>query len=321
MDRQRMLEMCRRDQWTPDDLDWTRPPPRMDRDKEEAVCQFFTDMAGIERLAGALFDAQSRKTDDPVLREIFRSFVGDEIRHAEVAERLARYYDVHRHREYRPNRDLLRFAPHFVRAIEYLTPDIANAYITTGELLLDVALLRSLDDYVADAMSHQAMRLINRDESRHIAVDFHMVEFYSSDAYVESLKHEPAPPWPRRAQAWWAFGHVLWHARPFFRRVFFEPMDRTDPTGRRLIEAFKRIQLLTAKPDVRRRPFVRFILTLQTLYNHPLFGLLFGRVLLRAMGVDPRVAVFLYTPEELERAYRASFDDLAAEALAAKFAC
>ena len=41
----------------------------------------------------------------------------------------------------------------------------------------------ALDDYVADEMSHSAMHLINRDESRHIAIDFHMTEKYSSDEY------------------------------------------------------------------------------------------------------------------------------------------
>lgn len=316
MDLQRMLEMCRRDQWSLDDLDWSAPPPPMDEDKERAVCQFFTDMAGIELLAAALFDAQRRKTDDPVLREIFRSFVRDEERHSDCAARLARHYDVRHLRAYRPNRHLLRFAPHFVNAIEYLSPEIANAYITTGEILLDVALLRSLDDYVADAMSHQAMRLINRDESRHIAVDFHMVELYASDTTVP-----PPRPLPDQVRAWWAFGRVLWHAKPFFRKVFFEPMDRTDPSGRRLLEAFKRVQLLSAKPSVRARPFTRFLLTLQALYNHPVFGALFGRVVLRALGVDGRVAAILYTPEELERAYRMSFDELAQAALAAKHAC
>ena len=48
-----MLEKGRRDQWSVDELDWRLAPPRMPPDKEEAVVQYFTDMAGIERLAGA----------------------------------------------------------------------------------------------------------------------------------------------------------------------------------------------------------------------------------------------------------------------------
>ena len=315
-----MLQRCRSDQWSAAELDWSLTPPDLPRAKEEAVVQYFTDMAGIERLAGALFDAERRKTDDPVLQEVFASFVVDEQRHSEVAQRLARFYDVNHYHAYRPNPHLQRFAPHFVSAIEFLSPEIANAYITSGELLLDVALLRSLDDYVDDEMSHQAMRLINRDESRHIAVDFHMGEHYSSDAYVESLKGRPRRPLGEQARAWWAFANVLFHARPFFEGVFFRPMRITDPRGRRLLEAFKRIQLVSRKPEVKRRPFVRFMTTLQDLYNRPLFNLVLGRLLVRILGANPEVLAILYTPEDLVRAYNMSMDEMAEEVLEAKFA-
>src|SRR5690348_12693791 len=184
MDLARMLEKCVRDQWSVDDLDWSLRPPDLPREKEEAVVQYFTDMAGIERLAKALFAVQARKATDPTLRAIFDSFVIDEERHAVAAERLARFYDVKHWRVYAMNEALVHFAPRFLEVVELMPPDIANGYITAGELLLDLALLRSLDDYVDDAMSHAAMHLINRDESRHIAIDFHMTEVYSSNAYL-----------------------------------------------------------------------------------------------------------------------------------------
>src|SRR6185437_16462833 len=95
MDLARMLEKCRRDQWSVDDLDWSLPPPDLAPDKEAAVVQYFHDMAGIERLAKALFAVQAAKERDPTLRAIFESFVVDEERHAVAAERLARFYDVH----------------------------------------------------------------------------------------------------------------------------------------------------------------------------------------------------------------------------------
>ena len=122
-----------------------------------------------------------------MLPHILDSSVVDAPRHADVALRLARHYDVHRYRTYRLDPALERFAPHFINAIRYLSAEVANLYVTTGELILDVALLRSLNDYVDDPMSHQAMELINRDESRHIAIDFHMVEYYSSDGYRRRL--------------------------------------------------------------------------------------------------------------------------------------
>src|SRR5450755_1125243 len=138
MDLGRMLEKCVRDQWRIDDLDWSIAPPRLPRDKEEAVVQYFTDMSGIERLAGALFEVQREKTEDPQLRKIFSTFVVDEKRHAEVAARLARHYDVHHYRTYSESDSLAKFRPHFLRVVQNTSPEIANAYITSGELILDV---------------------------------------------------------------------------------------------------------------------------------------------------------------------------------------
>jgi hypothetical protein len=319
MDLARMLHKCRRDQWTVDDLDWNVAPPALSRDKEEAVVQYFTDMAGIELLAAALFEAQGRKTSDPVLREIFATFVVDEERHSAVAARLARHYDVHRYRAYELDSGLVHFRPHFLAAIEDLPPEIANGYVTAGELLLDVALLRSLDDYVDDEMSHRAMELINRDESRHIAIDFHMIEVYSSDQFLAARTSRPRPSLAARARGAWTFGNMVWYAAPFLRNVFLRPLDITDPEGRRLREAFKRIQLITNKPTVARMPMSRFVLTLQRLYNHPVLGKLFGRALLRALGADERFAQVLYTDEELARSQRMSFDELAAEATGATY--
>jgi len=320
MDLGRMLQKCHKHQWEVGDLDWSRPARAMSEADERAVVQYFTDMAQIERLAAALFVEQGKRTEDPVLSEIFETFVKDELRHAHAAQMLADHYDVHKFELYQPNGALRRFAPHFVYALQFLSPEFANLYITTGELILDVALLRSIDDFVDDDMSHEAMAKINQDESRHIAIDYHMVEYYSSDDYVRWLASRPPQSIGEQARAWWAFGQVLRHARPFFQEVFFEPMRKVDPTGVRIKEAFKRIQLLASKPRVRERPFSRFLLGLQAVHNHPVGGVLFGRAMVRILGVDSDVLRDLWTQEEYDRAQKMSFDALAAEALQAKFA-
>src|SRR5205823_5146186 len=149
--------------------------------------------------------------------------------------------------------------PHFLRLVENSSPEIANAYITSGELILDVALLRSLDDYVADEMSHAAMHLVNRDESRHIAIDFHMTEHYASDEHMRYLATRGRPSLRDLAVGIPALVRMMWFAKPFLQDVFLAPMDRTDPSGRRVQEAFKRIQLLMRKPTVARTPFARLM--------------------------------------------------------------
>jgi hypothetical protein len=320
LDLDRMLDKCVREQWKLDDLDWSVRPKSLARDDEIAVVQYFTDMAGIERLAKALFEEQRRRATDPTLQKIFSTFVVDEERHAQAAERLAAHYDVHHHRDYAQTPALVRFTPHFLHAIRQFSAEVANVYITTGELLLDVALLRSLDDYVDDDMSRQAMRLINRDESRHIAVDYHMAEYYASGAYQDWLARQPRRPLRAHAGAWWAFLNMLYFAGPFVKAVFIEPMRMTDPSGRRIKEAFKRAQLLGKKPDVAARPFTRFVVAIQRVYENPALQPIVGRFAARLAGLPPEVLVTLHTDEEARRAMHMSYEALAEEALAAKYA-
>lgn len=319
VDLQKTLEKCRRDQWRIEDLDWSKSPRAMSADDEIAIVQYFTDMAQIERLAGALFREQERRVDDPTLKKIFRTFIVDEERHAQAAERLARFYDVHRFRRYETSASLARFFPHFLAAIRELSDDIANAYITGGELMLDIALLRSIDDYVDDEMSRQVMHLVNRDESRHIAIDYHMTEHYASPEYLARKAAKPKPSLRQRAHGAWTFCNLIWHAKPFFHDVFFVPMERVDPTKKRLREAMKRLQLLSEKPGVGDQPFGKFLLTLQAIFEHPVGGPILGRAAARLAGLPPQFVAKLNSDEELKRANAMSYDALAEEALAVKY--
>ncbi|CBL45533.1 Hypothetical protein HDN1F_19500 [gamma proteobacterium HdN1] len=315
----KMLELCRTRQWKIEDLDWTVKPRPLSREEEIMIVQFFTDMSGIERLAGALFAEQERRAETPILREIFASFVVDEERHAIAAEKLANHYNVHQYKTYELSKDLQKFRPHFLNAVRHVSPEIANAYITAGELMLDIALLRSLNDFVNDDMSHQVMDLINRDEARHVAMDYHMTEYYASAAYQAKVRAEPSPSILDRARASWYVGNMFYHARPFMMAVFLAPMEIVDPQGERLREAIKRMQLLTAKPDVAKRPLARFMNGVRTLHNTPVIGDLFGNVLSRIVGAPSEFLVNLYSEEEAQRARQMSMEQLADEALAAKY--
>jgi hypothetical protein len=314
-----MLERCEKGQWSPRDLDWSAKPRPMPAADEEKIVQLFTDMAGIERLAGALFHEQEKRAQDPTLRAIFHSFVGDEVRHSQVAQMLADFYDVHHFRIYGMSPSLAKFVPPFLSAIRCLSDDVANAYITIGELILDIALLRSIDDYVSDGMSARAMALINRDESRHIAIDYYMVEEYASPAYAARMREKVAQKSARETvESWRTFATMLYCAQPFIRDVFIAPMDFVDPRGVRLREAFKRFQQLGAKPGVSERPFGKFVIALQDLYHHPVAGPLFGRGLARVAGVEGRFLQRLNSDAELAEAANKSYAQLADEALAVK---
>jgi hypothetical protein len=319
MDTTRMLAKCEAQQWRVEDLDWEGKPRAMPREEEIAVVRYFKDMAGIERFAAALFEEQGRVVADPTLQRIFATFVVDEERHAVAAERLAAYYDVHHYEEYRESPELARFRPHFLNAVRFLSPEIANAYITGGELLLDVALLRSLNDYVHDEMSNRAMTLINRDESRHIAIDYYMTEYYASREYQAWLAEQPSRPLSRHLEAWRAFASVLITAGPFFQKVFFQPMARVDPSGKRTREAVKRMQLLGRHDGVAERPFYRFMNGLRSINQHRVLGRLLGRFTRRLGGNFPdELSRDVFDAGDLQRANRMTLDELAEEALQAK---
>jgi hypothetical protein len=317
MDLGRMLRMCRDGQWQVGDLDWSQKPRPMPPEDERAVVQYFTDMAQIERLAGALFVEQERRVADPTLKEIFATFVVDEMRHSHVAQMLADHYDVHRYQTYRTSPSLERFFPHFIEAIRHLADDVANAYITSGELILDIALLRSINDFVADPLSAQAMELINRDESRHIAIDYYMVGFYTSDEYLRA-RTKQKKSLREHASAGRTFAAMTLWGRPFFRDVFFGPMDKVDPTGVRLTEAFKRMQLLGARPGLQELPLAKFWSSMMELYNQPWMGRRSKEIVARIVGAEPRFMERLATEEELARARAMSLDELAEDALAVK---
>jgi hypothetical protein len=252
------------------------------------------------------------------LRAIFETFVIDEERHARVAARLARHYDVRRLASYRVDPHLARFRRHFLRTIRNLDDDVANAYITGGELVLDIALLRSIDDHVADETCAAAMRLINRDESRHIAVDYHMVEHYGSPAYEAELRSRPRRAARERLRGAASLAMMFVHARPFFQAMFFGPMDVVDPDGRRMREAFRHMQRIGAKPEAMRRPFARFLRVLYDAFNHPKAGPWVGRAAARVTGIDPRYMARLNSDQDIERAAGRSYDELCQDALDAK---
>lgn len=304
-----MLKKCRRDQWSIDDLDWDVQPRPLTAVEEERIVQYFTDMAGIERLAKALFVEQRKRVADPLLVEIFSTFIADEERHAQVAEKLADFYNRHHYREYRLHPDLVAFRPVFIEAISHLTAEFANLYILTGEVLLDVALLRGLSDYVDDEMCQRAMHLINRDESRHIAIDFHMAGYYASPEQQAKVRAMPRRPLAEHARALMAIARVVNRATPFIQNIFVRPLRMVDPSDRHMRAAFKRVQLLGRKPELAARPFARFLRIMQLGYNAPVIGGLFGAIFTRLAGVPDIALQVNYDRDEERRARAMSYEE------------
>lgn len=245
---EKMLERCEREQWSVADFDWTATPIPLSLEREQEICAYYVNMSYIERLAGALFLALAKRVDDPTLEAIFRTFHADELRHSHAAARLADYFDVHHFRVYTPNVPMLRFIPAFVSLIERVHPAYATSFILTGELILDVALLRSLNAYVDDPVSRAVVDRINQDESRHLAMDMHMTEYFARGA----LGRDMAGPW--LDPSWWG---VLTWGPGFFSEVFFRPMQRLDPSQARMRDVMRRLRRFYDHASVAANPAVR----------------------------------------------------------------
>lgn len=252
LDPNKMLERCKKGQWSVEDFDWSETPKVvLDEEQETRICQLYMDMSYIERIAGALFLALSERMEDPVLKEIYHYCYLDEVRHSQAAYKLMDYFDVHHYKVYTPNAAMLKFIPYFTNAVKTLNPAIANTLILGGELILDIALLRGINEYVDDPMSQAVVEKINSDESRHLAMDFFMAEYCSENNM--SIKHTKVKKGFMNPD----IRGLMVYGPPFFNDVFFRPMAILDPTNKQMESVMRRLRRFNLKDEVQKNPTVK----------------------------------------------------------------
>lgn len=284
MDLDKMVEKCERGQWDVNSFDWNQKPIPLSKEKEMQVCQYYTDMSYIERLAGALFLSLHERMEDPRLKKIFWFCYLDEVRHSRAAALLADYFNVHNYRFYTPNQWMLRFIPSFVRSVKTMNPAFATSFILGGELILDIALLRGLNEYVDDPLSREVVERINQDESRHIAMDFFMTEYFSRNKAKRAEGQEK-----KNAMLRPEFWGVLSWGPPFFNDVFFRPMQAVDPTNHQMKEVMKRLRRFNDREEVQNNPTVKNFRDTVAFFESPVGSFIGGileKTLLLTTGID-----------------------------------
>jgi hypothetical protein len=177
-----MLESVQAGQWRIDDLDWS-PPLRgaeaLDaRTRREAgLALVFT--ARLERQAARIFALAADFADDPRAAAIYRWFAIDERRHADAEIKLAARYGVGEDDLPRPLHWAMRsLENNFVAIGERKTAlhEMSSASIILFELALDSLLVPSLKDLTDDPLQARVFRLIDLDESRHLAMDYWLLD-------------------------------------------------------------------------------------------------------------------------------------------------
>ena len=195
MDLIRMRQACEDYQWSLDDVDWAGPGCA-DRETARSLEGFLSDVVWVEYVAEPIFEEMANHSVDPNLQAIYRSFSADERRHADAELKLMQRWGLLNPGEMpTPNVNIRTLHHQLARHSAAVHPSILVAIMPMLELLLDGALIRFLMEATDDPVMHSAFARINKDESRHLAVDFYMLQ---ADAEEKSaLDHARNKPFER----------------------------------------------------------------------------------------------------------------------------
>jgi hypothetical protein len=182
LDLDRMLESVQAGQWSLDDLDWSQPlagAEALDGRTRREAGRALVFTARLERQAARIFTLAAEHADDPRAAAIYHWFAIDERRHADAEVRLAARYGVGEHDLPRPLDWAMRVLESHFDSGDHPNPalhEMTSASIILFELALDSLLIPSLKDLTEDALQARVFRLIDLDESRHLAMDYWLLD-------------------------------------------------------------------------------------------------------------------------------------------------
>jgi hypothetical protein len=178
IDMETMLAKIKDRQWALADIDWDATGAETIRPEfRPKLKAFMADLCWIENIGARGFAALAKKAPDPTIAEIYRYFHAEEQRHANAELALMKRWGMLEEGEIpKPNVNI-RLAIEWLDTFADDMPlSVLGTVIPMLEVALDGALLKFLLDTVEDPVCHQVFEKINNDESRHIAVDFEVLE-------------------------------------------------------------------------------------------------------------------------------------------------
>lgn len=176
-----MLAKIKDRQWALADIDWDAPGAEtIGDDFRPKLKAFMADLCWIENIGARGFAALATKAPTPVLAEIYRYFHAEEQRHANAELALMKRWGMLDDGEMaempEPNINI-RLAMQWLDGYADDMPlSVLGTVIPMLEVALDGALLKFLLDKVEDPVCHRVFEKINNDESRHLAVDFAVLD-------------------------------------------------------------------------------------------------------------------------------------------------
>lgn len=178
IDMETMLAKIKERQWALADIDWEAPgADTISPEFRPKLKAFMADLCWIENVGARGFAALAKKAPDPTLAEIYRYFHAEEQRHANAEVALMKRWGMLDDGELPEPNINIRLAIEWLDTFADGMPlSVLGTVIPMLEVALDGALLKFLLDSVEDPVCHQVFEKINNDESRHIAVDFEVLD-------------------------------------------------------------------------------------------------------------------------------------------------
>ena len=178
IDMDLMLAKIKDRQWALADIDWDAPGAEMITDEQRPTLKaFMADLCWIENIGARGFAALAKKAPTPTIAQIYRYFHAEEQRHANAELALMKRWGMLDDGEMPEPNVNIRLAMDWLDSYADDMPlSILGTAIPMLEVALDGALLKFLLDEVHDPVCHQAFEKINNDESRHLVVDFEVLD-------------------------------------------------------------------------------------------------------------------------------------------------
>ena len=178
IDLEKTLAKMKASQWALADFDWDAPgADKITKEQWPKLKAFMSDLMWIEHVGARGFAAMAKKAPTDTLKEIYTYFHAEEQRHANAEMALMRRWGMLEGDELpEPNINIRLVIEWLDRCSDDMPLNVLGSVIPMLEIALDGALCKFLLETVHDPLCHEVFAKINADESRHLGVDFHVLE-------------------------------------------------------------------------------------------------------------------------------------------------
>jgi hypothetical protein len=173
-----MLAKIKDRQWSLADFDWDAPgAEKISPELHAKLKPFMADLMWIENVGARGFAAMARKAPTETLKDIYRHFHAEEQRHANAELALMRRWGMLDGENIpEPNINVKLVIDWLDKYADGMSMSFLGTVIPMLEVALDGALVKFIVDEIHDPVCQEVFKKINADESRHLAVDFEVMD-------------------------------------------------------------------------------------------------------------------------------------------------